>query len=273
MKDKICIVTGANAGIGKATAQGLADLGASVVMVCRSRERGERAREEITAETGNAAVELLIADLAVQQQIRDLVQEFKARFSELHVLINNAGVITKKRSVTEDGLETQFAVNHLAGFLLTNLLLDTLKATGPARIINVSSSTHFSGEIDFDDPQAERAYDPIRVYANTKLANVLFTYELARRLDGTDVTANCLTPGVVSTKMLDEYMGTSNAPGASPEEGAETPIYLACSDDVTGVSGKYFKDCRPVRSAKASYDSELAKKLWEVSARLTGFWD
>ncbi len=274
MTAKVCIVTGANRGIGKATALGLARMGATVVMVCRSRERGEEALAEIRDETGNGSVALLLADLSSQAQIRHLAEEFMSKHTLLHILINNAGIIPKNRTVTEDGLETQFAVNHLAYFLLTNLLLDVLKSSAPSRIINVSSQVH-GVSIPFDDLQSERSYSPTRVYAWTKLANVLFTYELARRLGGTGVTVNCLHPGTVATNMLSDYMPgglgfMAKMIGMSPEEGAQTSLYLATSPEVEGVSGKYFVHDRAVQSCKASYDKTVASRLWQVSAELAG---
>ncbi len=275
MIGKMCMVTGANTGIGRATALGLTKMGASVVMVCRNRERGEAALTEITRESGDGTVSLLLADLSSQAAIRQLAADFKAQHPTLHVLINNAGLITKKRVLTEDKLETQFAVNHLAYFLLTNLLLDTLKASAPARIVNVSSQAHHGVSIDFDDLQSERSYHRTHVYAWTKLANVLFTYELSRRLEGTQVTANCLHPGVIATNLIGDYMPRplrfmTQIIGASPEKGARTPLYLATSPAVEGVSGKYFVDQKAVPSSTASYDRTTARRLWQVSAELTG---
>jgi retinol dehydrogenase 14 len=192
------------------------------------------------------------------------------------VLINNAGTIPKERETTADGLEMQLAVNHLAYFLLTNLLLDRLIAGAPARVINVSSGAHQGGTIDFGDLQSERRYDPVRVYGRTKLANVLFTYELARRLQGTGVTANCLHPGVIATRLLADYMNVPLVGGAiartfgrSPEAGSETSVYLAAAPEVEGVTGKYFVERREARSSRASYDEASQRRLWEVSAQLT----
>jgi len=199
MQGKICMVTGANSGIGKATALALAQMGATVVMVCRDRARGEEARSEITTKSRNNAVDLLQADLSSQQSIRQLVEHFQQRYTHLHVLINNAGAAFTGRRETVDGLEMTFAVNYLAPFLLTHLLLDMLKASAPARIVNVSSNSHEAGYIQMDDLQEEKHYRSMRVYGQSKLAVVLFTYELARRLQGTGVTANCLHPGYVAT--------------------------------------------------------------------------
>lgn len=274
MNGKICMVTGANAGIGKATAAGLAEKGATVIMVCRSEERGEAARREIIAQTGKENVALYLADLSSQTEIRRLVENFKQDYSTLDVLINNAGIVTRERRETEDGLEMQFAVNHLAYFLLTNLLLDVLKASAPARIVNVSSQTHAWAEIDFDDLQHEQgAYRPNRVYAETKLMNVLFTYELARRLEGTGVTANCLHPGSPATKLNAAYGGRepkSKASDASLRRAAQTSIHLASSPDVEGVSGQYFVNCHAEPSAEITYNEDVAAKLWRISAELTG---
>jgi NAD(P)-dependent dehydrogenase (short-subunit alcohol dehydrogenase family) len=280
MAGRICLVTGANAGIGKATAFGLANIGATVVMVCRSRDRGEVALAEIKQKSSNDSISLLVADLASQASIRKLAEDFRGQHPALHVLINNAGIIPRKRLVTEDGFETQFAVNHIAPFLLTNLLLDVLKSSAPARIVTVASDMHRGATIDFDDIQSERSYSPTQVYARTKLANVLFTCELAKRLQGTKVTANCLHPGVVATNLLADGMGiprplksTTRLMGTSPEKGAKTSIYLAVSPAVEGVSGRYFVRQKAVESSKTSYDENLASRLWRVSAELTGLSD
>ena len=273
MEGKVCLVTGANAGIGKATALGLAQRGATVVMVSRDRERGETVQAEIARQSGNESVDLLLADLSSQAEIRRLAAEFGRQYDQLHVLVNNAAIIPLQRQETEDGLEMQFAVNHLAYFLLTHLLLDVLKASAPARIVNVSSQTHQWGQIDFDDLQSEKQYDPQPAYMQSKLANVLFTYELARRLQGTGVTANCLHPGGIRTRLNANYAGRAGAAEASPAElqrGAQTSIYLATSSEVEGVSGKYFVNRRQTQSSAESYDQHLAQRLWQISAELTG---
>jgi NAD(P)-dependent dehydrogenase (short-subunit alcohol dehydrogenase family) len=275
MTGRICVVTGANRGIGRATAEGLARLGAKVILVCRSKTDGESVAQEIGVES-SVPPEVVTADLSSQASIRQAAADLQGRYPRLHVLINNAGVIPRRREVTVDGLEMQLAVNHLAYFLLTNLLLLQLKAGAPSRIINVSSGAHTHAGIVFDDLQAERSYDPKQVYSQSKLANILFTYELARRLQGTRVTANCLNPGVVATRMLADYMGAASEAGlgstfgASPEEGAETSIYLASSPEVEGVTGKYFERRQARRSSRESYDEAPARRLWEISERLTG---
>ncbi len=273
MNGKTCLITGGNAGIGKATAVGLAKMGAHVIIVARSSVRGELALADIRRASGNDGVDLLVADLSSQKQIRQLAADFQQRFSRLDVLVNNAGIIPQRRQVTEDGLEMQFAVNHLAYFLLTNLLLDVLQASAPARIVNVSSMVHGWASLDFTDLQHERRYDPSNVYAQTKLMNVLFTYELARRLAGTAVTVNCLHPGVVGTKLYANYMGRSQTHDASNSEinqGAQTSIYLASSPDVADVTGAYFVNKQTKRSTAVSYDKGMARKLWDISAKLTG---
>src|SRR5438128_9940864 len=277
MQERVCIVTGASSGIGKAAARELARTGATVALVCRNSGRAEAARAEIQTATGNEAVEVLLADLSSQAEIRRLVQELLDRYPQIHVLINNAGVLNRKRTTTVDGIETVFAVNHLAYFLLTHLLVARLRASAPARIVNVASDAHRFGRIDLGDLGHARRYRAMRVYGTSKLANILFTYELARRLDGTGVTANCLHPGAVATGL-----GRNNGRLATavtrllrpffrtPEQGAATAIYLASSPAVEGVSGKYFVDCREARSSGVSYDESLARRLWDASARLSG---
>lgn len=277
MIGKVSLVTGATSGIGKATALGLAKLGATVVLVARDRSKSEAVRNEIVTTTGNQAVDLLPADLSSQQSIRQLAKDFKAKYQRLHVLVNNAGGIFGERKLTVDGLEYTFALNHLAYFLLTNLLLDVLKASAPSRIVNLASGAQQMGTINLDDLQGEKRYGGQAAYSQSKLANVMFTYELARRLKGTDVTVNCVQPGIVRTnfgstgswgfrlfvRLLTPFM-------KSPEQGAETPLYLATSPEVEGVSGQYFIDRKPRQSSKLSYDEAVAHHLWQVSEQLTG---
>jgi retinol dehydrogenase 14 len=276
MTGRVCVVTGATRGIGRATAEGLARRGASVVLVVRRSEDGMLVSREIS-KAGGATPEVVSADLSSQASIRHAAEELKQRHPRVHVLINNAGIITRQRELTVDGIEAQFAVNHLAYFLLTNLLLDRLLAGAPSRIINVSSGAHSGATLDFDDLQSERGYNPIGAYSESKLANILFTYELARRLHGTRVTVNCLHPGVIGTKLLADYMGVpvaGGAPartfGASPEQGADTIVFLASAAVVEGVSGKYFERRRPRRSSPESYDEAAARRLWQLSEQLTG---
>jgi NAD(P)-dependent dehydrogenase (short-subunit alcohol dehydrogenase family) len=273
MTGRICVVTGASRGIGRATAEGLARLGATVVLLVRQAEDGHKVAREIRSQRGSL-LDVVAADLSSQQSIRLAAADLIRRYPRLHVLINNAGVIPQRREVTVDGLEMQFAVNHLAYFLLTMLLLPSLRAGAPSRVINVSSGAHVHVSMDFDDLQAERRYQPKQVYSRSKLANVLFTYELARRLQGSGVTVNCVSPGVVATGMLADYMGVPRTGaalgGAPPAKGAETSIYLASSPELEGVTGKYFESRREIRSSRDSYDEAAARRLWEVSERLTG---
>jgi len=274
--EKICLVTGANSGVGKATTTALAAMGETVIMICRDRSKGEAARAEISRKTENERVDLLIADLSRQREIKRLAAQVRAEYPNLHVLINNAGAWNSDRMVTADGFETTWAVNHLAYFLLTMELLDLLKASAPARIVNLSSDWHKLGRINFDDLQFEHGYGGSKAYGQSKLANVLFTYELARKLEGTGITVNCLHPGGVNTNFFNHLKGLTgivtrlNRPlMRSPEKGAETVIWLATSPEVEGVSGKYFFDCHEIKSSKESYDPEVARKLWEISELMT----
>jgi NAD(P)-dependent dehydrogenase (short-subunit alcohol dehydrogenase family) len=280
MKSKVCVITGANAGIGRATALGLARLGATVVLVCRNPHRGRAAVQEIKAATGNQAVDMLVADLSSQAAVRQLAADFRARYSQLHVLINNAGIAPTRRSVTADGIEGIFAVNYLAPYLLTNLLLDELKASAPARVVNVAGDFHRKATIRFDDLMSEQDYSGAAANNQAKLALILFTYELARRLEGTGVTANCLHPGPTATDAPLHDPDLSALSRAmyrivrvffqSPAKGAETSLYLASSPEVDRVTGKYFIKKRVVDSSPESYDAGIALRLWDLSAQLTG---
>ncbi len=281
MQGRVCLVTGASGGIGKETAVALATLGAAVVMVSRDSERGKAALSDVRRRSGGSDdVQLMLADLASLQAVRSLASEFRQRHQRLHVLVNNAGALNSQLSLTKDGFEMTFGVNHLAHFLLTNLLLDLLKTSAPSRIVNVSSSAHARGTIDFDGFRGERKYSGIAAYGQSKLANVLFTYELVRRLDGAGVTANSLHPGVIRTGFGHNNSGiwgglcsvfhTVARPNLlTPEQGAQTSIYLASSPDVEGVTGKYFAKSKPVQSSDLSHDTELAQRLWQVSEELT----
>jgi NAD(P)-dependent dehydrogenase (short-subunit alcohol dehydrogenase family) len=271
MRGKVVMLTGANAGMGKEIALALAGMGAALVMVSRDRARGEAARAGVEQKTGNHEVELLIGDLSSQQSIRKLVQEFEARHDRLHVLVNNAGMSQSNRTETVDGLETIFATNHLGPFLLTNLLLPVLTASAPARIVTVSSGAQAMGRIDFDDLQSAQGFNEIRAYNASKLANIVFTYELARRLAGTGVTANAVEPGFVKTNLkvpfpfsIFSFMRGPAAAGARPS------VFLASSAEVEGVSGRFFNSKgMPIKSTKSSYDEGIARRLWQVSAELT----
>jgi NAD(P)-dependent dehydrogenase (short-subunit alcohol dehydrogenase family) len=271
MRGKVVMVTGANAGMGKEISLALAGMGASLVMVSRDRERGDAARAEVESKTGNRQVELLFADLSSQQSIRHLVTEFEAKHNRLHVLVNNAGITLARRTATEDGIEAVFATNHLAAFLLTNLLLPVLKASAPSRVVTVSSSAHSMGKIDFDDLQSARGYSEIRAYNASKLANVLFTYELARRLAGSGVTANVVEPGFVKTNLRVPFpFSLFSFMRGSPVNGARPTVFLASSAEVEGVSGTFFNQKGvATKSSKLSYDDDAARQLWALSAQLT----
>lgn len=280
MKNKVCMITGASSGIGKATALGLAQMGATVVIVARDQSRGQAAVTEIQATSGNPRVDLLVADLSSQKEVRQLVSQYESRYDHLHVLVNNAGISLTRRTVTEDGLEKIFAVNYLAPFLLTNLLLEVLNASALARVVNVAGDFHRKASLPFDDLMSEKNYSGVRANNQAKLALILFTYELARRLEGTGVTVNALHPGAVATEAVSKdpdvsafgrfMYGLFKLFFLSPEKGAETSIYLASSPEVEGVTGKYFIKRRAVASSPESYDTEIAQRLWETSMKLTG---
>jgi NAD(P)-dependent dehydrogenase (short-subunit alcohol dehydrogenase family) len=272
------LVTGATSGIGAVTARALAATGATVVLVGRDRARAEASVEKIRRETGSQTVDYLLADLSSQAEIRRLADEFLGRYDRLDVLVNNAGAMFWSRQETVDGLERTLALNHLSYFLLTNLLLDRLKASAPARIVSVASDAHQGARVDFNDLQGKRSYAGMQAYGQSKLANVLFTYELARRLGGTGVTANTLHPGFVATSfaannggIIRLAMGILHRFALSPEQGAQTSIYLAASPEVEGVTGKYFERSKPAASSKLSYDEAAARRLWNVSEELVGW--
>ena len=281
MDGKVVLVTGATNGIGRVTARALAAQGATVVGVGRSAERNAASERMIRERTGSDRVQYLQADLSSMQAVRDLAAAFRARYDRLDVLINNAGAIFMSRRETVDDLEMTFALNHMAPFLLTNLLLDQLTASAPARVITVSSAMHRSGRLDFDDLQHTRSYSGTKAYADSKLMNALFTYELARRLAGTGVTANTLHPGFVRTGFFTNNWGifgtlairTAGIVAINAEHGAQTSIYLAASPDVAGVSGEYFAQQHVAQSSKASHDRAAQRRLWEISAQIAGLDD
>jgi retinol dehydrogenase-14 len=278
MNGKVVLVTGATNGVGKVTALELAKMGASVVITGRNREKTRLTASEIRLKSGNPSVDCLVGDLSSLAQVRQLAAGLRQKYDRLDVLVNNAGAIFARRYVTVDGYEMTFAFNHLAYFLLTNLLLDMLKASAPARVVSVSSRSHRMAQLDFDDLQTTHySYGGYKAYGRSKLANIMFTYELARRLEGSGVTANVLHPGSVNSGFGKNNRGVMklamkivNRFQLSPEQGAQTSIYLASSPEVEGVSGKYFVDSHPVPSSAASYDEAAQKRLWEVSAELTG---
>jgi len=277
MENKLCVVTGANSGIGFETTKALAKKGAYLVMVCRNEEKAETARQKIIQETGHSGIEIVLCDFAIQREIRKAAEELKKQFDKIDVLINNHGFLASGRNETISGLEETFAVNHIGYFLFTNLLLGQLKAASSARIINVASEAHRYGEFDPDNLQLKTGFMPFKAYSNSKLFNILFTKELADRLSNTSVTANCLHPGVVGSNFgqsgswLMSILYTIGKPFMrSNKKGAETSIYLASSDEVENVSVGYFKNKKKTTPARAARDPEAAKKLWEISEELCG---
>ena len=279
MKDKLVLVTGATNGIGKVSAQTLAAQGACVIVVSRNAQKCDETVAEIKRVTGNNAVEAMPADLSSMQAVRDLARRFLDRYDHLDVLLNNAGAIYTTRTLSVDGIELTWALDHLSYFLLTNLLLGALKAASAARVVNVSSAVHqmTRNGISFDDVQGEHGYSAMNAYSQAKLANVMFTYALARRLQGTAVTTNALHPGVVSTGFGQNNTGFLGALWrflghftSTPEKGAQTSIYLASSADVVGVTGKYFDNKKAVRSSSSSHDEAAQERLWQMSEKMTG---
>ncbi len=276
MQGKVCLVTGSSSGMGLVTASSLAGRGARVVMLCRNRAKGEAVQARIKAESANAQVDLIVADLSELSQVRRAAHAFKQNYTRLHVLINNAGGMNAERKVTSDGLEATFVTNYLAPFLLTQLLLDVLKANAPTRIINVSAPAHKIGKINFTDLQSEHRYNALPAYAQAKLAQIYFTYELAERLKGTGVTVNALDPGHVVSNFNKNTRGFMHFiaeviyffDGRSPEKGAQTILYLATSGEVANVSGKYFLNCKQISSSRKSYDVAVRQRLWSVSEAL-----
>ncbi len=278
MRGKVVLLTGGNSGLGKATAMALAKMGADLTIVCRDQARGEAARGEIAEASGNTSVSLMIADLLLLREVRRVASEFRASHQRLDVLINNAGSNFTTYTETEDGLERTMALNYFAPFLLTNLLLEALEGSAPSRVVNVSSTAHYGASLDLDKIKGERGMGTggLGAYGRSKLALVLFTYELARRLEGNGVTANCLHPGAVRTHIwahagaLSPLTRLASQFMLSPEDGAKTQVYLASSAEVEGVTGKYFEKSTQKRSSRASYDEAMAGRLWDLSMKITG---
>lgn len=267
---KIVLITGANSGVGRSLTLLSASKGDTVVMICRNKERGEKAKEEIIRSSGNNSVHLIIADLSSLDSVKNAAIEFKTKFNSLHILVNNAGINLPKRELTSDGYEKVFATNHLAYFYLTSLLLDTLKSSVPSRIINVASNAHTA--IDINDLMSERKYEQYKAYGRSKMANILFTYELAEKLKGFNVTVNAVHPGVVKTNIYETVhgfprflIGLMMPFFLSPRESAERILPLMYSDKFNNISGKYFVNSKDTLTKKGSYDLDLRKKLWDIS--------
>ena len=277
MQGKICLVTGATSGIGKAAATALAAQGATVILGCRNRDKGEAVKQAIAASTGNHSLDLMVADLASIASIRQGAADILARYPKLHVLINQAGLYLDQRVVTPDGLETVFVTNHLSYFLLTNLLLPALKAGAPARIVNGSGGIEGAGKLDFDDLQGAKKFSAFKALAQSKLANFVFTYDLARRLEGSGVTVNIMQPGGVKTELGKGQGGffafllrLTRPFFLTPEQGADTLVWLASAPELEHTTGGYFVKRKPAKSSARSHDAELAARLWQVSSELTG---
>jgi len=272
MKGKVCLVTGATSGIGYEAALELARRGAKVVLTARDQARGEKSREALRAAVAGADVELLACDLADLRSVRAAAAEFKTRHDRLHVLLNNAGVWHTTRKTTKDGLEETFGANHLGPFVLTNLLVDVLKASAPARVVNVSSALHYRGRMNWDDLQMEKNYDGTAAYSNSKLANVLFTRALAKRLEGSRVTVNAVHPGVIATSLSREMPKFVRVflpyVLSTPQKGARPLVRLSADADVDGVTGRYFDKLKEKKASAAALDDAAAERLWKVSEEL-----
>jgi NAD(P)-dependent dehydrogenase (short-subunit alcohol dehydrogenase family) len=275
LKGRVCLVTGGSSGIGKATALALANQGAEVIIVNHNLARGEAALQDIRSRSGNSQVHLMLADLSSQDEIRKLAADFESRFERLDVLVNVAGTLFFKRQLSDDGLEMNLALNYLGYFLLTELLLDKLVASAPARIVNVTSVAHWWGRLDFDDLQSERHYNMFTAYGKSKLAIILFTRELARRLEGSGVTVNCIHPGIVATHIVERVIDSpliyrlARLIFLSPDDAAAQILYLVSSPEVDGVSGEYFVRKSIAAISKRAQDEDLAKQLWQASEALT----
>jgi NAD(P)-dependent dehydrogenase (short-subunit alcohol dehydrogenase family) len=273
MNGKVCLVTGATDGIGKVSARVLAEKGAKVIIVGRNPEKSATVLAELKSSSGNENIDLLMADLAVMQEVRDLAEQVISHYDRLDVLLNNAGGYFAKHELTSDGLERTFALNHMSYFLLTNKLMELLKSSAPARIVNVSSDAHYGVDMDFENLNGEQEYKAWKAYQKSKLANVLFTYELLKKVPA-DITVNCLHPGFVATNFghnIGGFFGpvlkiAQRISAIDPEEGAKTSIFLCSAPEVKGVSGKYFYKCQPNTSSRESRNMDTGKRLWQISS-------
>ncbi|HIB73936.1 MAG TPA: SDR family oxidoreductase [Candidatus Marinimicrobia bacterium] len=273
MNGKVCLVTGATDGIGKVSARVLAEKGAKVIIVGRNPEKSATVLAELKSSSGNENIDLLMADLAVMQEVRDLAEQVISRYDRLDILLNNAGGYFAKHELTSDGLERTFALNHMSYFLLTNKLMELLKSSAPARIVNVSSDAHYGVDMDFENLNGEQEYKAWKAYQKSKLANVLFTYELLKKVPA-DITVNCLHPGFVATNFghnIGGFFGpvlkiAQRISAIDPEEGAKTSIFLCSAPEVKGVSGKYFYKCQPKTSSRESRNMDTGKRLWQISS-------
>jgi NAD(P)-dependent dehydrogenase (short-subunit alcohol dehydrogenase family) len=271
MKGKVCLVTGANGGIGKATATALAQLSATIILACRNKERGERAKAEVISATSNSAVELMLVDLSLRESIRQMAASFGENYDRLDVLINIAAIYKSQRAMTPDGLEMMFATNHIGPFLLTNLLVNQLKASTSARVLVVTAPS--TTPLDFENLQGEQRFNPLRAFGVTKMCNLLFTYELARRLAGTGVTINAVHPGLIKSNLMKEaplvMRWITQLTSTTPEKAAAALAYLASSPEMASITGKFFKDGKVIESNQYSHDQNVQRQLWDVSVALT----
>lgn len=279
LRNKLCVVTGANSGIGKETGRAFAEQKAYVVMICRNEQRAQQARQELVDDTGHSGIEIMLADLAIQHDVREVADQISEKFEKVDILVNNAGIIADQHEETIDGIEKTLAINHLAPFLLTNLLLDDLKKSSDARVVNVASEVHRVGAtaFDIDDLQLKKNYSPMKAYGVSKLCNIMFTHEFAKRSADTSIITNSLHPGIVSTQLAEEaswmmklfyFIGKPFM--RSPKSGAQTSIYLATSDEVKSTGGKYFRNKKEASPASIAYDDEITEQLWQKSKKLTG---
>ena len=271
MKNKVCLVTGANGGLGKATAIALAQVGATVILACRDKERGDKAKADIISATKNSNVELILVDLSLQESIRQMETTFKEKYERLDVLINNAAIYKAQREMTPDGFETMFATNHLGPFLLTNLLLDKLKTSSPARILVITAPS--TTPLDFDNLQGEKRFSSLQAFGVTKMCNLLFTYELAGRLEGTSVTVNAVHPGLMKSSLMREaplaMRWLTQLASTAPTKAASSLVYLASAPEMAAVTGKFFKDGKAIESNQYSHDLNIRRQLWDISVALT----
>jgi NAD(P)-dependent dehydrogenase (short-subunit alcohol dehydrogenase family) len=269
LSGKICLITGGTSGIGKETARAMAQMGAHVVIAARNLELAEKVKQELITATGNVHIDVMLCDFVSFASIMTFAKSFTAKYDRLHILINNAGLMERERKLSRDGIELTFAVNHLAPFLLTKLLLDTVKASAPARIVNVASDAHRGGVINFDDIEGKQNFGGWKAYSQSKLANILFTRHLATMLRGSGVTVNCLHPGVVATNFFNlipaPFRFLAKFFMLTPEKGAETTIYLASSPEVENVSGEYFNKKKIALTSSQAQDADTAERLWRIS--------
>jgi len=277
MKDKIVLITGSSSGIGKATALALAKLGATILIVSRNEQRGQKALKDIQAQSQNTNIYFFSCDLSLMADVKSLAQEIKSKYDRIDVLINNAGILPGKHALTPEGLEVCWATNYLSGFLLTLSLMDLLMQSVSARIINVSSEAHRLGQLNIEQQASPEKYSSFTAYCDSKFANILFTYELSRRLELTNITVNCLHPGVIASNfgttaygMVKWLFRLTRPLMKSAKQGATTVVYLATSLEVAGITGKYFKNKKAVKSAKETYSTHLARRLWKFSEEQTG---